>query len=73
MIEDCYLNQIHSSKNGILYCEDPICDERCKNDTATCIPKFNNNTINKIENNICQCNKGYEGTYCDKMILFKIK
>ncbi|ORX56018.1 hypothetical protein BCR36DRAFT_346535 [Piromyces finnis] len=67
---NCDEYQIQSLKNGINVCEDPICDEKCNRQHSTCIPKYKNITINSVENNICRCNDGYNGNYCDDKILF---
>jgi len=43
--------------NGIIYCETPRCSENCPiNDSAVCIPRLINNTIE----NICKCLPGWK-------------
>ncbi|OUM60765.1 hypothetical protein PIROE2DRAFT_13403 [Piromyces sp. E2] len=55
-------------KYNVYHCENPICNENCptQNNTAICI-KGNNENINSIKNNKCQCTNGWKGDKCNIM------
>ena len=72
-VQACEKNQINMyDKNGVLYCEEPICSTECNNITATCIPGEIKD-INDPRNNICKCLPGYEGTKCEKRIFDNLR
>jgi len=55
-------------KNGILYCDDPICKESCPAPiAATCKAGYSEN-INNIKSNICECLPGLKGELCNEKI-----
>ncbi|OUM60238.1 hypothetical protein PIROE2DRAFT_14054 [Piromyces sp. E2] len=68
-INTCDDNQIEmKNKNGILYCEEPICNKNCPvNSTAICI-KGSTKNVNNNENNICKCTEGWKGFTCNEKI-----
>jgi len=70
-VSDCNDKEIrkYDSHTNIMYCEEPICLNSCPVDVdhAICLPASNNTSINDPEKNICQCAKGFKGTYCDIM------
>ncbi|KAL6599709.1 hypothetical protein U3516DRAFT_643530 [Neocallimastix sp. 'constans'] len=64
-VNTCNRNQIQYQKNDILYCENPICNNKCNLKSGECIPINHYTTENTIETNICQCFDGYEGIFCE--------
>eukprot|EP00833_Pecoramyces_ruminatium_P013796 jgi/Orpsp1_1/1187828/evm.model.d7180000060425.1 len=53
------------NRDGVLYCENPICKATCPTNTsAICLP-FHKENLNDIEKNICECIKGWEGENCN--------
>jgi hypothetical protein len=67
-VMECERSQIKKyDKNGLLYCEDPICRSSCQtNISAICLP--NEQNINDVDHNICFCMEGWEGIDCEKRI-----
>eukprot|EP00833_Pecoramyces_ruminatium_P001614 jgi/Orpsp1_1/1175646/evm.model.c7180000054692.1 len=70
-VKSCKKHQITKKDiNNFIYCESPICSPLCPvDDHAECY-SFENNTygINNEKLNICKCNNGWTGEYCDERI-----
>jgi len=55
-------------KNGILYFENPKCNDNCPiNVSAYCKPYYEEN-INDINKNDCICLPGYKGDNCETKV-----
>jgi len=56
-------------KNGISYCENPICDDKCPvGESAECIKNDNTKNINDKYKNKCKCYTGFDGEYCKNKV-----
>jgi len=51
-------------KNGILHCENPICDNRCPIEITAYCKSFYEENINDINKNECKCLPGWKSTFC---------
>ena len=84
-IRNCTENQIKMSRSykynkdtikSYFYCENAVCPDECPindvNDKAKCIIGYNN-TDNIKELNICKCNPGWEGEYCNNKVFVDFK
>ncbi|KAG4085267.1 hypothetical protein H8356DRAFT_1298496 [Neocallimastix lanati (nom. inval.)] len=61
----CKENQIKMyDKNGILHCENPICDNRCPIEITAYCKSFYEENINDINKNECKCLPGWKSTFC---------
>jgi len=70
----CLTGQIKmKNKNKILYCENPICNDKCPiNSTAICEAYYSEN-INDINKNECKCLSGWGGVYCKNKIFIDFR
>jgi len=67
-ILDCREDQIKLYKNGITYCENPVCKPECPTAfSAKCVPNRKVN-YNSMESNYCTCLPGWEGVNCSEKI-----
>jgi len=66
-VNTCNEKQIKMYDNkGILFCENPKCKPECPvNSTASCIANIDNENINDPNKNLCICNNGWDGQYCE--------
>lgn len=69
-INSCNDYQINMyDKNGILYCENPKCKSSCPVLVSAICETRNKNqeNVNNVNENLCQCYPGWEGINCDVM------
>ncbi|OUM70113.1 hypothetical protein PIROE2DRAFT_1794, partial [Piromyces sp. E2] len=55
-------------KNNILYCENPKCKDQCPVDSSAVCKAYQEEGINDINKNICECLPGWEGDNCERKI-----
>ncbi|ORX80569.1 hypothetical protein BCR32DRAFT_20538 [Anaeromyces robustus] len=72
-ITNCKDNEVEMySRNGLLYCETPICYDECPvGNRAVCVSAGLYN-INSQRKNKCQCYDGYDGIECDIKIMIDL-
>ena len=73
-VKTCDTNQIKMyDKNHILYCENPICKNDCPVDSSAICKAFQDEGINDIKKNICECSPGWKGDKCDSKIFIDFR